>query len=113
VERDADDVATSRAAATEHPKLGGMEAWMSPTQPSRCGAAQKARRVLAALFLGELLTASHAVLRQEIEKARGGLFLPLIHLVGGQLGVEASTLIIRGWPGEITLKQWWWVLRRG
>lgn len=70
---------------------------------------------LAALFLGELLTASAmGHFQTEIEKAAViAIFLPLIISSGGNSGSQASTLIIRAMAvGELSLSRWWWVLRR-
>ena len=50
----------------------------------------------------------------EIEKAVVlALFLPLIISSGGNSGSQASTLIIRAMAlGEVTLRDWWKVMRR-
>lgn len=70
---------------------------------------------LIILFLGELLTAS--VMRyfeDEIAKAVVlALFVPLIISSGGNSGSQASTLIIQAMAvGEITIADWWRVMRR-
>lgn len=70
---------------------------------------------LAVLFLGELLTAT--VMRYfegEIGKVLVlVLFIPLIISSGGNSGSQASTLIIQAMAvGEITLKDWWRVMKR-
>ncbi|MCE3283093.1 MAG: Mg/Co/Ni transporter MgtE [Chitinophagaceae bacterium] len=70
---------------------------------------------LIILFLGELLTAS--VMRyfeDEIAKAVVlALFVPLIIASGGNSGSQASTLIIQAMAvGEVTLADWWRVMRR-
>ncbi len=70
---------------------------------------------LVVLFLGELLTASvMGYFEHEIEKAVVlALFVPLIISSGGNSGSQASTLIIQAMAvGEITISQWWRVLRR-
>jgi magnesium transporter len=70
---------------------------------------------LVILFLGELLTASAmAFFEDEIKKAVVlALFVPLIISSGGNSGSQASTLIIQAMAiGEITLKDWWRVMRR-
>ncbi len=114
----ADDVAdVAEQQATEAiQKLGGMEALDEPYSTiSMWGLLKKRGGWLAALFLGELLTASvMQYFNKEIEKAAVvALFLPLIISSGGNSGSQASTLIIRAMAlGEITLKQWLWVLRR-
>ena len=114
----ADDVAdVAEEEATEAmQKMGGMEALDEPyASISMWRLLKKRGGWLAALFLGELLTASvMQYYNKEIEKAAVvALFLPLIISSGGNSGSQASTLIIRAMAlGEITLKQWFWVLRR-
>jgi magnesium transporter len=97
-------------------KLGGVEALDEPYSTiSMWRLVQKRGGWLAALFLGELLTASAMTHFQgEIEKAAVvALFLPLIISSGGNSGSQASTLIIRAMAlGEIELKDWWRVMRR-
>jgi magnesium transporter len=70
---------------------------------------------LVILFLSELLTAT-AMGFFEGEIARAvvlALFVPLIISSGGNSGSQASTLIIRALAlGEITLRDWWRVMRR-
>jgi magnesium transporter len=112
---DVADVAEQQATETIQ-KLGGMEALDEPYSTiSMWDLLKKRGGWLAALFLGELLTASAMqYFDKEIEKAAVvALFLPLIISSGGNSGSQASTLIIRAMAlGEITLKEWWWVLRR-
>ncbi len=70
---------------------------------------------LVVLFLGEMLTATAmAYFQDEIAKAVVlALFVPLIISSGGNSGSQASTLIIQAMAvGEITLKDWWRVMRR-
>ena len=70
---------------------------------------------LSALFFGEMLTATAmAYFQNEIAKAVVlALFIPLIISSGGNSGSQASTLIIRAMAlGEVTLKDWWRVVRR-
>jgi magnesium transporter len=70
---------------------------------------------LCILFLGEMLTASAlSYYENEISKAVVlALFLPLIVSSGGNAGSQACTLIIRAMAlGEITLKDWWKIMRR-
>ncbi|MDB5246116.1 MAG: Mg/Co/Ni transporter MgtE [Segetibacter sp.] len=67
------------------------------------------------LFLGEMLTASAmSAFEDEIKKAVVlALFVPLIISSGGNSGSQASTLIIQAMAvGEITIANWWQVLRR-
>jgi len=70
---------------------------------------------LVVLFLGEMLTAT-AMSHFEDEIAKFtvlALFVPLIISSGGNSGSQASTLIIQALAmGEITLAEWWRVLRR-
>lgn len=112
---DVADVAEQQATETIQ-KLGGLEALDEPYSTITMWSLLKKRGGwLAALFLGELLTASAMqYFDKEIEKAAVvALFLPLIISSGGNSGSQASTLIIRAMAlGEITLKEWWWVLRR-
>lgn len=70
---------------------------------------------LVILFLGEMLTATAmAYFQDEIAKAVVlALFVPLIISSGGNSGSQASTLIIQAMAvGEITLRDWWLVMRR-
>lgn len=67
------------------------------------------------LFLGEMLTATAmGYFQDEIAKAVVlALFVPLIISSGGNSGSQASTLIIQAMAvGEITILDWWRVLRR-
>jgi magnesium transporter len=70
---------------------------------------------LVVLFLGEMLTAT-AMKYFEAEIAKAVvlvLFVPLIISSGGNSGSQASTLIIQALAvGEITLRDWWRVMRR-
>lgn len=70
---------------------------------------------LVVLFLGEMLTATAmGYFEDEIAKAVVlALFIPLIISSGGNSGSQASTLIIQAMAvGEITIADWWRVLRR-
>ncbi|MES2005254.1 MAG: magnesium transporter [Bacteroidota bacterium] len=70
---------------------------------------------LVVLFLGEMLTATAmGYFEQDIAKAVVlALFIPLIISSGGNSGSQASTLIIQAMAvGEITIIDWWRVLRR-
>ncbi len=70
---------------------------------------------LAALFVGEMLTATAmAYFEEEIARAVVlALFVPLVISSGGNAGSQASTLVIRAMAlGEVTLRDWWRVLRR-
>ncbi len=70
---------------------------------------------LALLFIGEMFTATAMGLFEgEISKAIVlTLFIPLIISSGGNSGSQASTLVIRALSlGEISLKDWLFVMRR-
>ncbi|MBX9733541.1 MAG: magnesium transporter, partial [Chitinophagaceae bacterium] len=70
---------------------------------------------LVVLFIGEMLTATAmGYFEDEIAKAVVlALFVPLIISSGGNSGSQASTLIIQAMAvGEITISDWWRVLRR-
>jgi magnesium transporter len=97
-------------------KLGGMEALDEPYLQIAFGRMVRKRGVwLAALFIGELLTAT-AMAYFEGEIARAvvlALFVPLVISSGGNSGSQASTLVIRAMAlGEIKLRDWWRVIRR-
>jgi magnesium transporter len=70
---------------------------------------------LAALFFGEMLTAT-AMGQFEAEIARAvvlALFVPLIISSGGNSGSQATTLVIRAMAlGELRIRDWWRVVRR-
>ena len=70
---------------------------------------------LIILFLGEMFTATAmGYFEDEIQKAVVlALFIPLIISSGGNTGSQASTLIIQAMAvGELTLANWWRVMRR-
>ena len=70
---------------------------------------------LIILFLGEMLTATAmGYFEDEIQKfVVLALFIPLIISSGGNTGSQASTLIIQAMAvGEITIANWWRVIRR-
>ncbi|MEY4579249.1 MAG: hypothetical protein RL701_3952 [Pseudomonadota bacterium] len=112
-----DIVDVVQSAATEDiQKLGGMEALDTPyLQTSMLDMIKKRGGWLAALFLGEMLTAS-AMSHYEAEIAKAvvlALFVPLIISSGGNSGSQATTLIIRAMAlGEVTVKDWWLIVRR-
>src|SRR5438128_10675747 len=69
---------------------------------------------LAALFLGEMLTATAmGYFEQEIARAVVlAMFLPLIISSGGNSGSQATTLVIRAMAlGELRLRDWLRVVR--
>jgi magnesium transporter len=70
---------------------------------------------LIILFIGELFTATAmGYFEDEIQKAVVlALFIPLIISSGGNTGSQASTLIIQAMAmGEISISNWWRVMRR-
>jgi len=97
-------------------KIGGMQALDEPYIST--GFFQMIKRRagwLAALFVGEMLTATAIQSYQdEISKAVVlALFIPLIISSGGNSGSQASTLIVRSIAlGEIKLKHWYKILVR-
>jgi magnesium transporter len=97
-------------------KLGGTEALEEAyIKTSVATLIRKRAHWLVVLFVGEMLTASamsryQSAIEQAVVLA---LFVPLIISSGGNSGSQASTLIIRALAvGEITLKDWYQVLRR-
>jgi magnesium transporter len=112
-----DIVDVVQEAATEDiQKLGGMEALDTPYMQTRLGQMVRKRAGwLAALFLGEMLTAS-AMSHYEDEIAKAvvlALFVPLIISSGGNSGSQATTLIIRAMAlGEVSVRDWWRIIHR-
>jgi len=97
-------------------KFGGLEALDLPyTQTSWTEMIKKRATWLVILFFSEMLTASAmGYFEHEIEKAVVlALFVPLIISSGGNSGSQAATLIIRAMAlQEITLRDWWYVMRK-
>ncbi|HET9057042.1 MAG TPA: magnesium transporter [Chitinophagaceae bacterium] len=97
-------------------KIGGTEALDQPYLEMPILKLFKKRITwLVVLFIGEMLTATAmGVFQDEIAKAVVlALFVPLIISSGGNSGSQASTLIIQAMAvGEITLSDWWKVMRR-
>ena len=97
-------------------KIGGTAALNEPYLEMPIFRLFKKRIVwLVVLFLGEMLTATAmAYFEDEIAKAVVlALFVPLIISSGGNTGSQASTLIIQAMAvGEITIADWWRVIRR-
>jgi len=97
-------------------KFGGTEALDYPySETPLMELVKKRAGWLVILFLGEMLTATAmSYFEEEISKAVVlALFVPLIISSGGNSGSQAATLIIRAMAlGEITLKSWYYVLRR-
>ena len=103
-------------ATEDAQKFGGMAALDAPYLNVKFIPMVKKRAGwLAALFLGEMLTAT-ALAYFEAEIARAvvlALFMPLIISSGGNSGSQASTLVIRAMAvGEVRLRDWWRVMRR-
>jgi magnesium transporter len=97
-------------------KFGGIEALEEPYMDLPILQLVKKRAVwLVILFLGEMLTASAmAFYEDELGKAIVlATFIPLIISSGGNSGSQAASLIIRSLSiGEITLRDWWAIMRR-
>jgi magnesium transporter len=113
-----DDIvdAIEEEATEDIQKIGGTEALDAPYLEVGLLEMVRKRGVwLAALFVGELFTAS-AMGYYEHEIARAvvlALFIPLVISSGGNTGSQASTLVIRAIAlGEVRLRDWWRVLRR-
>lgn len=97
-------------------KMGGMEALDTPyLRTPFFEMIRKRGGWLAALFLGEMLTAT-AMGYYEDEIARAvvlALFVPLIISSGGNAGSQATTLVIRAMAlGELRIRDWWRVVGR-
>jgi magnesium transporter len=97
-------------------KIGGAEALDMPYLETPLITLVK-KRVgwLVILFFGEMLTATAmAFYNEEMTKVIILTnFIPLIISTGGNSGTQASTLIIQAMAlGEVTLKDWWRVMRR-
>ena len=109
------DVA-EKEATEDIQKLGGMEALDAPyLKIGMFSMIKKRAGWLAILFVGEMLTAV-AMKHFEGEIARAvvlALFVPLIISSGGNSGSQATSLIIRALGvGDITLRDWWHVMKR-
>lgn len=114
----ADDIldVAEEEATEDIQKLGGLEAldvsYLATPLPILV---RKRAGWLVVLFLGEMLTATAmGFFEHEIAKALVlALFVPLIISSGGNSGSQAATLIIRALAlGEVTLADWWQVMRR-
>jgi magnesium transporter len=97
-------------------KLGGVATLEDPyLEVPLFNMIRKRAGWLAALFLGEMLTAT-AMGRFQDEIAKAvvlALFVPLIISSGGNSGSQATTLVIRAMAlGEVRLRDWWRVIRR-
>jgi len=109
------DVA-EQEATEDIQKMGGMEALDAPYLSIGLGSMIRKRAGwLAILFVGEMLTATAmSYFQDEIAKAVVlALFVPLIISSGGNSGSQATSLIIRALAvRDITLGDWWRVIRR-
>jgi len=109
------DVAEA-TATREIQRIGGSEALDEPyISIAFAQMIRKRAGWLTALFLGEMLTATAmGFFAAEIQKAVTlALFVPLIISSGGNSGSQAATLVIRALAlGEVTLRDWWRVMRR-
>jgi magnesium transporter len=107
---------TAEEFSEDMQKMGGTAALNEPYLEMPILRLFKKRVVwLVILFLGELLTATAmAYFEDEIKRAVVlALFVPLIISSGGNSGSQASTLIIQAMAvGEITLRDWWRVMKR-
>ena len=103
-------------ATEDMQKTGGVAALNTPyLKASFTAMLRKRGGWLTLLFLGEMLTAT-AMGWFEEQLATAivlALFVPLIISSGGNAGSQASTLVIRAMAlGEITVRDWWLVVRR-
>jgi magnesium transporter len=97
-------------------KIGGTQALDEPyLDMPLLGLVKKRVGWLVILFLGEMLTATAmGYFEADIAKAVIlAMFVPLIISSGGNSGSQASTLIIQAMAlGEITIGDWWKVMKR-
>ena len=109
------DVA-EQEATEDIQKMGGMEALDAPyLKIAMLSMIRKRAGWLSILFISEMFTATAmGYFENELEKAAVlGLFLPLILSSGGNSGSQATSLIIRAMAvRDVTLRDWWRVLRR-
>jgi magnesium transporter len=113
-----DDVidAMVRETTEDVQRFGGVAALEVPyLRISFAGMVRKRAGWLAALFLGEMLTATAmGYFQDEIARAVVlALFIPLIISSGGNSGSQATSLIIRALAlRELSLRDWWRVAVR-
>ncbi len=109
------DVAEA-VATKEIQRIGGSEAFDEPyMRIAFLRMVQKRAGWLTVLFLGEMFTATAmGIFEKEIAKTVVlALFIPLVISSGGNAGSQAATLVIRALAlGEVTLKDWWRIMRR-
>jgi magnesium transporter len=105
-----------RRATEEIQKLGGSEALDKPYfEVGFWPMVKKRGGWLAALFIGETLTATAmGHYEHEIERAAVvALFVPLIISSGGNSGSQATSILIRSLAlQEVLLRDWWRVFRK-
>jgi magnesium transporter len=106
----------SEEATEDIQKLGGSESLGEPYLTiALARMIRKRAGWLAALFLGEMLTATAmGYFEKEIDRAVVlALFVPLIISSGGNSGSQATSLVIRAMAlGELRLRDWFRVIRR-
>ena len=103
-------------ATEDFQKFGGTEGLdLSYTKTSLFEMVKKRSGWLVILFFGQMLTASAMTyFEEEMSKAIVlAFFIPLIISSGGNSGSQAASLIIRALAlGELTIKNWWYVMRK-
>ena len=109
------DVA-EQEATEDIQKMGGMEALDAPyLKIAMLSMVKKRAGWLSILFISEMFTTTAmGYFENELAKAAVlALFLPLILSSGGNSGSQATSLIIRAMAvRDVTLRDWWRVLRR-
>ena len=107
---------TNEEFSEDMQKMGGMEALNEPYLDISIFKLFKKRITwLVILFIGELFTATAmGYFEDELAKVLVlASFIPLILSTGGNSGSQSSTLIIQAMAvGEITIADWWRILRR-
>jgi len=107
---------TNEEFSEDMQKMGGMEALNEPYLDISIFKLFKKRITwLVVLFIGELFTATAmGYFEDELAKVLVlASFIPLILSTGGNSGSQSSTLIIQAMSvGEITIADWWKILRR-
>jgi len=109
------DIAEQKSTK-EMQQFGGVESLEYPYVKTPLFSLIRKRAVwLIILFLSEMLTAT-AMGYFEVEIAKAvvlALFVPLVISSGGNCGSQAATLIIRAMAvRELSVKDWWYVMRR-
>ena len=107
---------TNEEFSEDMQKMGGMEVLNEPYLDISIFKLFKKRITwLVVLFIGELFTATAmGYFEDELAKVLVlASFIPLILSTGGNSGSQSSTLIIQAIAiGEITIADWWKILRR-